>query len=92
MATQVVCDKCHQPIDLEQPYYQVTATKVQVENANDPDLPDQTVTVEMAQQFDYHDGHQPKIKPEHGKPDQPPDETTPEPEPPAPNRDLPSQP
>jgi hypothetical protein len=69
MATQVVCDKCNQPIDLTEPYYQVTATKVQVENANDPTVPDQPVTVEIAQQFDYHDGHQPKTK-EHGKPDQ----------------------
>jgi hypothetical protein len=69
MATQVLCDKCNQPIDQTEAYYQVTATKVLVENANDPSLPAQSVTVEIAQQFDYHDGHQPKTK-EHGKPDQ----------------------
>jgi hypothetical protein len=59
MATQVLCDSCQEPIDLTQPYYQVTAVKVQVENANDPSVPNQPVTVEIAQQFDYHDGHQP---------------------------------
>jgi hypothetical protein len=71
MATQIICDQCGEPIDLTQPYYEVTATKVKVENANDPTQPNTPVTVEIAQQFDYHDGHQPsKLMPE--PPEEPP--------------------
>jgi hypothetical protein len=90
MATQVLCDACQKPIDLTEPYYQVTATKVQVENANDPTVPDQPVTVEIAQQFDYHDGHQPETKPKHDKPDQELPEEVPAPGEPTPEPDAPS--
>lgn len=64
MATQVICDACGEPIDMTQPYYQVTATKVKVDNADDPSRTNEPVTVEIAQQFDYHDGHQPSHTPE----------------------------
>src|SRR4051812_2207435 len=60
MATQIICDACGEPIDLTQPYFQVAATKVQINNADDPTVPNDPVVVEITQQFDYHDGHQPK--------------------------------
>lgn len=59
MATQIICDACGEPIDQSQPYFQVVATKVQVENINDPSLPNTPTVVAIAQSFDYHDGHQP---------------------------------
>jgi|tagenome__1003787_1003787.scaffolds.fasta_scaffold20809018_1 hypothetical protein len=84
MATQIVCDECGEPIDQSQAYYQIVATKMVVENANDPSLPNTPTVVEIAQTFDYHDGHQPKkqelpLKPTH--PIVEPDEPEPEPEP-----------
>jgi hypothetical protein len=74
MATQVICDACGEPIDLTQPYFQVTATKVQVNNADDPLLPNEPVVVEIMQQFDYHDGHQPShaVPPEEPPVEEPP--------------------
>lgn len=83
MATQIICDECGEPIDQTQPYYQVVATKVRVDNADDPTLPNTPMVVEIAQSFDYHDGHQPKtttrpdLEPTHPivEPDEPePDE------------------
>jgi hypothetical protein len=82
MATQVICDECGEPIDLTQPYFQVSATKVQINNAGDPTTPNEPVVVEITQQFDYHDGHQPQTttrpEPTHPivKPDEPPAEPT----------------
>jgi hypothetical protein len=60
MATQIICDECGKPIDQTEAYYQVMATKVRVDNADDPTLPNTPTVVEIAQSFDYHDGHQPK--------------------------------
>lgn len=62
MATQIICDECGKPIDQTQAYYQAMATKVVVENADDPTVPNVPKVVEIAQSFDYHDGHQPKIR------------------------------
>jgi hypothetical protein len=59
MATQIICDACGEPIDQAQPYFQVVATKVQIDNANDPSMPNTPTVVGIAQSFDYHDGHQP---------------------------------
>jgi hypothetical protein len=85
MATQIICDECGEPINLTEAYYQVVATKVRVDNADDPTLPNTPTVVEIAQSFDYHDGHQPKhssqadLEPTH--PIVEPDEPEPEPEP-----------
>jgi hypothetical protein len=83
MATQIICDECGKPIDQTEAYYQVMATKVRVDNADDPALPNTPTVVEIAQSFDYHDGHQPKhstrpdLEPTH--PIVEPDEPEPEP-------------
>jgi hypothetical protein len=83
MATQIICDECGKPIDQTEAYYQVMATKVRVDNADDPTLPNTPTVVEIAQSFDYHDGHQPKhssqadLEPTH--PIVEPDEPEPEP-------------
>jgi hypothetical protein len=72
MATQIICDACGEPIDQSQPFFQVVATKVQVENANDPTQPNTPTVVGIAQTFDYHDGHQPDKLGSYTPPEEPP--------------------
>jgi hypothetical protein len=78
MATQVICDACGETIDLTQPYFEVMATKVQVNNADDPTVANEPVVVEITQQFDYHEGHQPSRAswPQLPPAEQPPGEDT----------------
>jgi hypothetical protein len=62
MSEKIICDSCGEPIDQSEPYYTITAQKLQVENVNDPTQINVPTTIEIPQQFDYHDGHQPEIQ------------------------------
>ena len=64
MATTLICDNCGEKINQAEPYYQVTAVKLSVENIDDPTEHNVERTVEIPVTFHYHDGHQPKAQPE----------------------------
>jgi IPT/TIG domain len=77
MTEVTLCDACGDKIDLSLPYFQITALKLRVEGIDDPTVVNTPITVEVPQQFHYHDGHQPDVAPEVS----PPPFVPPEPEP-----------
>src|SRR3954470_21621013 len=79
MATQVRWDACRATIALTNPSCQVPGPKVQVNTPADPAVANEPVVVEIMQQFDYHDGHQPShttTTPEEPPVEEPPAEDT----------------